>query len=416
MPVQSRNMFKLGLAVILMVVLAFASVLFISGQDLFKPPQTRLHVLFPSYAGMPGLDKGAFVHYLGQKVGTVSRLQFVENKAGDHYLEITAEVRADLGLRSDCQVTLAGPVLGGTGTVEIVHRGKQGQPLDPQSRILGTVSSFQSAVERFSLELDDSNPHGILSRIKRQLDPDNDAGVIYRVNQTLENVRGATASAREEMDRKLPETLMARIHAGLATIIGILEENREPLRDGIAHGRDALGHGEHFMGSLAREFEMDRTPATSLLAKAHDAMDCLGSSMASLTATASDARTTVAVNKGHVTEILGNLDAASHDIKQLTQSILLNPWWLFEKPSTAEKRERVLFSVARAYADAAARLDVTTERLKSLLESRDARIPADDPDLVQIREDLTVTVERFTAAERALLQEFQIPPQAAPGP
>ncbi len=419
---RKRDTFKLGIAVLVMAFLLVACLLFV-GSDLFVAKQGVLVVRFRPGGSMPEISEGSVVTYFGQKVGAVVSTAFVEDVDAENLttpeqqvLEVEVVLHEDLGLRHDCAVVASGPVLGGIGMLEILNRGSSPKALDPSQAIYGQVAGFQAALDMITRELDESNAEGLVSLIKVQLDAEDERSLVLKVHNSLADINTLTATLARELDRELDDVFLAKIHTSvdlincsLSEVADLVEQNRSKIDSTIASAERATGKLDTgVMDVLARELELDADPEVTLLTKVHDAFTDLNESLAALNVVTDGAKEIVVLNKDRISEVVENAATASRHLERGIHDLELHPWKLIFEPSVGEKRELHMLNVAREFAEAAADLDDSTSRLRSLLDVHEGRMRSDDPSLAEIRARLLETVRKFGEAEQALWAALKV--------
>ncbi|MCH8851410.1 MAG: hypothetical protein IID41_02020 [Planctomycetes bacterium] len=419
---RKRDTFKLGIAVMVMAFLLVACLLFIGG-GLFVTEQGILIVRFRPGGSMPEISEGSVVTYFGQKVGLVVKAVIVEDRdaedstiAGQPFLEVQVGLYEDLGLREDCTIVASGPPLGGIGMLEILNRGRSPKLLQASQPIYGEVAGFQAALDMITHELDESNPDGLVSLIKVQLDAEDERSLVVKIHKSLADINTVTASLARELDREQDDVFLAKVHTSvdlinrsLSVVADLVEQNRSKIDNTIASAERATGKLDTaVMDVLARELELDSDPEVTLLTKVHDAFTGLNESLADLNVVTDGAKEIVVLNKDRISEVVENLTTASRHLERGIHDLELHPWKLIFEPSVGEKRELHMLNVAREFAEAAADLDDSTSRLRSLLDVHEGRMRSDDPALAKIRARLLETVRKFGEAEQALWAELKV--------
>lgn len=419
---RKRDTFKLGIAVMVMAFLLVACLLFIGG-GLFVAQQGVLVVRFRPGGSMPEISEGSVVTYFGQQVGLVVKTEIVEEQdaedskiAGEPFLEVQIGLYEDLGLREDCTVVATGPPLGGIGMLEILNRGSSPKALEPSQPAYGRVAGFQAAVDMITRELDESNADGLVSLIKVQLDGEDERSLVVKVHKSLADINTLTATLARELDREQDDVFLAKIHTSvdlinrsLSEVADLVEQNRSKIDSAIASAASATSKLDTgVMDVLAHELELDPDPEVTLLTKVHDAFTGLNESLADLNVVTDGAKEIVVLNKDRISEVVENITTASRHLKRGIRDLELHPWRLIFEPSVGEKRELHMLNVAREFAEAAADLDDSTSRLRSLLEVHEGRMRSDDPSLAEIQARLLETVRKFGEAEQALWAELKV--------
>jgi len=420
---RKRDTFKLGIAVIAMAFLLVACLLFIGGGGLFVSERGVLIVRFRPGGSMPEISEGSVVTYFGQKVGTVVKSEIVDDRdvkdsttADQPFLEVQIVLYEDLGLREDCTVVASGPPLGGIGMLEILDRGSSTKALEPSQPIYGQVAGFQAALDMITRELDGSNAEGLVSLIKVQLDAEDEHSLVVKIHKSLADINALTASLARELDREQDGVFLAKIHTSvdlinrsLSEVADLVERNRSKIDSTIASAERATGTLDMgVMNVLARELELDSDPEVTLLTKVHDALTGMNESLADLNVVTDGAKEIVVLNKDRISEVVENITTASRHLKRGIRDLELHPWKLIFQPSVGEKRELHMLNVAREFAEAAANLEDSTSRLRSLLDVHEGRMRSDDPSLAEIRARLLETARKFGEAEQALWAELKV--------
>lgn len=418
---RAPDHFRLGLTVLLMFALFIGCLLFIGGKGLWQKEMRPLTVRLAAGPAMPEISAGSLVTCFGQPVGKVVSTEFIMDVDPEapkapptQFLQVHAEAAAALDLRADCTIVVAGPPLGGKGYLEIVNRGVAADPLAGDARIYAGATGLQAALAQLTAEFNAGDPTSLLAQIKRQLEPDMEDSIIHRVNTSLANIAVLTASLASEVDRQQDGVLLAKVHdaldkvnAGLSEILEMVQETRphvDSIMASTSHAVQQVDQG--IVGPLTEEF--DRTSESSLIAQVHESMDRLNSSLASINTITSEGERTVVLNSSRVDELVRNVTEASVLLKRGIKDLYLHPWKLMTKPSAGERRELSNMDVAREFADAAARLDDAAIRLKALTEAEGTALAADDPALLQIRQDLAQSIEDYNRAEAALWKRLGI--------
>ena len=144
------------------------------------------------------------------------------------------------------------------------------------------------------------------------------------------------------------------------------------------------------------------------MAKVHVAVDKLGGSLDDLSIITANTREVVVLNKEQLNRTLANLKEASDHMKAAGKEIRANPWRLLYQPTLAEAESANVLGSARAFSEAAARLDDAIVRLQALSQATPATQPANDQQLAEIRDQLKRTFDDFNKAEKALWENLKV--------
>ena len=449
-----RNAFKLGLTLIVFAGLLVAVLVYLAptggGDVLFR-------VRYPhGKIGTP-LKPGGEVSCGGQAVGAIRRIELAEleieeekdaeegeGKGKDVYVVVTISVDSRrVTLRERCKITPEAPILGAGGKLTILHVG-DGDPLEDGAMIDGDLeANIANLTRALQGQLDPEDPGSLISRVKAMLDPANEDSLLGKILASLDDVNAvtrqlerefdpaqkrallaklhgimdslnqATGLLRDEIDRDVDAAMAAKLHEmldtlndGLATAAGLLEENRAPITETVQSIRDTSKIlEEQIAARIARQ--LDPKDGAALMAKVHVAIDRLGRSLSDINTITDAGRETMLLNKELINRMVGNFKETSDHLKGASKDIRRSPWRLFYQPTIEESAEANVFDAARAFAEAATRLDDAMARVQAVSEIRPDAI-AEDEQLREIRDQLKRTFEQFTQAETALWEQLDI--------
>jgi ABC-type transporter Mla subunit MlaD len=445
MPAE-RNAFKLGLTLLLLFVLFWGVIWFLAprgGGDLV------LQVRYPHEQFATPLKSGGEVMCGGKTVGSVQRLdlrELMDENTGytGCYAVVTFKIDSSVGLRRDARIEPTEALLGGMAALVVRDRGlgepaKAGDLLDGQPAM--GITDLTGLLGR---QLDPRNPTGLLAMVSTQLDAADSRSLLGKVHKSLDdinvltrNIAGesnagektallaklheilnhvneTTASLREQMDVRTNTAAVARLHAvldslnaGLATVQGMLDENREPIRGTIRHVEATSRILEQQIAARLAE-QLDTSNAAGLLARIHLAIDKLGRSVEDVNSITGDVRDVIALNKGNIDATIGNLKETSDHLKAGSKEIRLNPWLLLYTPTQNETAQANLFGTARAFTEAATRLDDAIARLEVISRHGKPEAPGHRDEVERIRAQLDETFRKFTEIELKLWEQLNI--------
>jgi hypothetical protein len=428
MPKQ-RNAFKLGLTLIVFGVLLIGVLVYLApagGGDLV------LRVRFPHDKVGAALKQGGEVVCGGMVVGGIRDVELLElpvvtTQPAEEAAEETADapdteelcsvvtigIDSRVGLRTDCTIATEGTLLGGIGRLVIVNRG-EGDPVKRNAMIVGLpASSISAALRSLASELDSEDPASLLVALKAQFDGTDETTLLGKLFVSLDNVAEATARIRDELDREQQATMLGKLHVmldafnrGIETLVALIEENREPITDTITNVHET---SEILEQQIAARIAMQLDPAepAAMIAKIHVSIDRLGQALDDIHAITSQGRETVGLSNEQVIRIVANIKETTDHLKAAGKEIRHSPWRLLYQPSLEEAAEANVFDAARAFSEAATRLDDAATQLKSAAE---LGIPTDEDDtrLLLILGELERTFEQFNEVETALWHQLDI--------
>lgn len=445
MPAE-RNAFRLGLAIILFVILAVVVLVFLAprgGGDM------TISVRFPHTQFTTMLSEGSLIVCGGQEVGSVRGLELEEMKAphsGNLTLYAVARLKLDssVGLRQDCRIVPQGPLLDGPGKLVIEDRGV-GRPVQDGQMLDGAMAAdFNALMRMVASQLDPQDPESLMSIIRAQLDSADPASLLGKIHASLEDINAISTSLRGEFDARDKQVLLGKLHlildnineatrlirgeldsgaeqamlakvhqlldtlgGGLTTAVAMIEENREPLRETVGHVRNTSRILEQQIAARIAQ-QLDPADAAGLLAKVHVSLDRLGASLNDVNAITRSGRESVALNQQPLNQMIGNLKETSDHLKAASKEIRRNPWRLFYQPTLEESAEANVHDAARAYAEAATRLDDALVRLEALKQVPSTGPAEQRQDLERVMQQLRQSFEQFKKVEDALWQQLEI--------
>jgi len=445
MPAE-RNAFKLGLTLICLFALFCGVLWFLAprgGGDLV------LQVRYPHERFSTPLKAGSEVLCGGKPVGSVQRLELrdMKNEATgytDCFAVVTFRIDSSVGLRQDARIEPIEAILGGMTALVVRDRGLgepagagdllEGQPavgitdltgllgkqLDPRNPggLLAVITNQMDAADARSLlgkvhrSLDDIN---VLTRnIAGETDLTQKTALLAKLHEILSHVNETTASLREQMDVRVNTAAVARLHAvldslnqGLIAVRGMLDENREPIRSTVRHVESTSRILEQQIAAKLAE-QLDTSNAAGLLARIHLAIERLGHSIEDVNHITGDVRDVIALNKNNLDAMIGNLKETSDHLKAGSKEIRLNPWLLLYTPSPNETAQANLFGTARAFTEAATRLDDAIARLEVISQHAQPDAPGRREEVERIRAQLNETFSKFSDIEQKLWEQLNI--------
>jgi ABC-type transporter Mla subunit MlaD len=435
---SKKNAYQVGLVTIVVAAVFFATLLWVSqrvGGDM-----QSISVRFKSSPSMPTLVPGSMILVGGQKAGKITSAELTASESADasgakqYFVIIKADISSFLQLRSDCEVIAEGPPLGGDGVLKI-DTGKADTLLPAGQMIEGAEpAGFGAVLASLSGEFDGDDPSSLLGQIKAQLDPnaevslmaklllsmkdvnamtaslnhelasDQKATLLAKLRDVADNISATTGAMRAEFDGQKPEVMLSKIHlamdtlnATLTTMRGVLQTNEAPINHTFASIETSARN-------IAEQTDAGRPD--SLMAHFKKAGETLNKSLADVQQVTDTTRGIMVMNKDNINRMLANFKETSDHVKNGMKYVLRHPWRLLNEPKPAEIQQQALFDAARSFAEAAARIDDASAKLRSLSDLRKEKIAGDDPELLKIQEELQKTRENYQKAESALWEKL----------
>jgi ABC-type transporter Mla subunit MlaD len=442
---QERNEFKVGLTVAVVAALFVAVLFFVGRWEWFFQRTQHITVRFAQPYGVEGLRAKDPVRVGGVNVGRVFKVWLEDSQVSpadskrELYAFVGAEIPADITLYTDARVTIGTRFVGEGGTLDILDTGGKGEKLTAKKVITGVPpASLTEVTEKLSRELDEENPDSLILLIKRQLDkdnpgsivgkiltslndintitadirnqvsPDEQANLVAKLHEVMNNANAVTQALRNEFNRSEEGSTLAQARLALDSLNSSLKRVHETLVDAQPKVGSAITHvettakrfDEDISAPLARE--LDSTAKDSLLAHLHALLSEAGESMDNLKTTTSTIKETVLTNHDSIQALIDDLSETGSQLKATAKEVRRNPWRLLYKPTKGEVEYADLMETARAFSDSAFALDRANNKLKEILQMHPEGVPADHPELAQIREQLKQTFCQFEEEKNKL--------------
>jgi ABC-type transporter Mla subunit MlaD len=446
---QRQQDFALGLAAIVFVALFLATVIFLYPR--MQAAGREVVIRFPHEEGLAPLKVGSPVMLAGSfEVGRVRDLHveqlFVPGAGGPQkrtFFVVHAEIREDVALYGNCQITTDQPAIGGAGFVSILNVGTPDVPLSGPVNGL-PPQSLSAAISTLSRRL--LGPGGLVDRLNDAVDPDADKSIVRKVLLSLDDINALTGELRTQMSAQEQTALLHKIHrllddlnattgalraelaaGGDATVLAKLHSALTHLDDGLSEAaalvkesrpaiRDTLASLEHATRTIDQEMlarlqaELDPANAAGTLGKLHGAMDRVNASLEHVRSMAAIGERTVILSRPAVEKTLANFQNMSEQLRLASQQVLLNPSKLIWGPTRQREDKLLIFRAASHFAEAASQLDDAAARLAAVLET----LPRDGPatgaeaqEIQSIYDAVRGAFQRFGRAEEVLWEQLK---------
>lgn len=450
---REPNYLLLGATVATLLAMFVGVLLFLSRTDIWGHRYQTVRIEFPHDMAMPNLAGGAQVTCAGITVGHVNdvSLEVAPRGSGEGETELCLVVDADVDtaieLRRDCKIRAEAPPLGGMGVLIIVHRGYSKERLAPGHTVAGLPPSGLNAVvshlgDRVAAELDDKNPQGMLSmvksqldarsatslmgkingiaadllvtsgRLKEQLDAQQQGSLLTQLDGTLADIKAMTGSLRAETNGQDSAALLGKLHTILSalsgasqSVAGMLHDNRPTIQATVSNVQDTTATIKNsLMPSLL--LQMDPASQASLMSKFHLGADRTNASLGNLQELTASAKHLMVVNEESLAMTITNLEETSDHLRAASREIRRNPWRLLYQPKPGEVKQAAVADAARSFSDAAAKLDSTFSRVEAYAKASEANLPADDPQLKTLQQELSISLKNMSIAEKKFWELF----------
>jgi len=437
---RERDEFKVGLTVLVVFALFIGVISFIGNfSSLFSRTQ-EIHVRFSHQDGVQGLRVKDPIRVGGVNEGRVQKIYLKSESPTPGappsvFVHVIGTVPAGLDLYQDCRVCVVANLLGEGGSLEILDTGGKGPKLGPGAIIDGSAPGGFAALQR---EFDEGNPNGVLSIVKQQLDVKNRDSLMAKILVSADDIAKITGQLRAEMNPDSQTALLAKLHGIMTDIndvtgalrrqfqagdnatvlaktqlaLDYLDDSLKQVKELLASNGPKLDQAMTHVAKTAERLDVEiskslaaelaRSDPDSLLAKVRDAVDLATKGLQDLDAITASGRDLIVINKPTLQETIDNLAEASGHLKGALKDLRRNPWRLLYTPEKPEREYANLLETARAVVDAAGRLEQVNSRLGQLVEQYPKGLAADDPRILQIREEIKKAFCSFEEAQTKL--------------
>jgi phospholipid/cholesterol/gamma-HCH transport system substrate-binding protein len=314
---SNREQVWVGLFVLVAAALLIATVLSVSGA--FNRGGIR-HRAFFRFAG--GLEPGAAVRFGGMKAGSVQAVRV--DPDDPTRIEIDFRIARDIPLRQDsvAKITSLGAL--GDNYVELTT-GTRNAPLAPPGSVVKSVESFT---------FDD------IGNMVAQLQPMVQQ-VLQKLNQRLDELQVTVARANDLLN----DRNRANVAASLANVNGMLAEDRPKVAATLTNVQMASTR----LAPLLDDFKKTMAQANAVL----DHIDTvvlenrkdvrasvieLRQTLLTASSVMDQLNRTLEYNSDNIDQILENVRAATHNLKQLTEILKNRPYTLIRANRSKERK------------------------------------------------------------------------------
>lgn len=415
---KERNTLIAGIFVIVCSMALVGVVIWLGGLSMHGE---TIYISAPVMAGDTGLQVGSKVKYGSLQKGKITAI--LEGVDSRNFLIEVRMTDAVTGLRSDALVeTSVATLVGGSADLVILSPGTPSAPPptrehpiplhigpNPLIRDLQNQIGYRE-VERkefqtilANLDTLSANLTQISAGLKDQLTVTGKPNMLSDAVDTMARLKDSIEAIRQELDPKNPQGMLAKTHSSLddvnamtgrlTSMVNVAAPYVEEATASAADAADRInGYTRDDLGVLLKSL---RESSTQLLGIMQDFREV-----------SSAAKQVVAFNKENIDEMLNNLTQVSVNLKAASREVRMNPWKLMGKPTISDIRSQNIQEAARAFAEGAAELDDAVRKLTVVSQMNGQPIPADDPQLQQIRQKIKESFGKFSRAEQALWDEM----------
>ncbi len=404
-----RNNFLAGLLVVFTILGVVAAVVMI-GSGLDYVGKDTYRVRFSLGEGVSGLKRGAGVRVGGVPAGNVKSVRFQRNAAGSiNGVIVEISIDSDIVLRENAVAELESPLLGTVGTINFPTLGA-GAPLGPDDVLEGNIAPPSIFAQAGYGDEQKGQVRNILQRFSEIGDKFSDAGdkaigvlddtkiVTGDFETKWPEWRGRVDSVTENLDRTVergPE-IAASVEERIETIRQILEENRQPAKEGIASFQSGTEQFDQMMTTIREEY----------LAIAEEILDNANAAVADVGRSVSDVRGLIDEELPGVRRTLANLRLGSDQLRDTLVEVRRSPWRLIYRPDLRQLDYELLYSTARHYASSVEELRAATEALRGVVRAADQTRTVDQETVQRLLAGLEDAFTDFRAAQDELMREL----------
>ena len=384
---KTHNELTAGIFVVLSIIAGLAVVIWLGGAGLFRPTRQEAIFYLDESAGSAGLIVGSFVQVGDDQIGKVTNIRFDPETSRTLY---TAKIdREGFKVYADGEAQVAAAFIGGARLV-IVDRGSDTQPLADEDHALqlsGGMDQTMSDLASAAKKVDD-----IAAVIQVELNAQQANSILAHVHEVIASLRDAAADVatiaaniKPETDRDNSQAMLAKVHKSVDDINKMTTDGRDITQKLKQYTNEDIGE---ILANL-RQSNTKILKITTDFAKVSEQV-----------------KQVLFLNRDNIDTMIDNMTHVSANLKATSKEIRRNPWRLIYKPDEKQIRSQNIYDAARAFSDGAEQLDRAIAKMNGLAKASPQGIPADDPQLLKVREQLEKVFGKFSKAEQSLWKEL----------
>ena len=418
---KQHNELTAGIFTLAALVLLVGVVFWLGGIDIFKPAAHKAWFYIKVDRGLQGLLPGAQVKITDVEVGKIAEVK-LDMKAGRTYyvVELFDE---NTKVYSNARANVSAALVGGGATLQILDCGGGDNPLANEAHaakielgMFDKAKTVLNKVDKIGEQVTD-----LLQTIATEMDQDAEGSAMNKIHALMNVLEPSLVNLKKEMDSGNDQALLARLRQTISSLQRISEDAEPRVRSVLANVDKMVKSTEPKLASLLTDTDElvsgagelvktlnkltkdDITEVIELIHLASQHVVKIGGNFAKLS---EGAEAAVSIHRENIDEIIDNMGQVAANLKSASKEIRRNPWRLLYRPDKKEERSRNIHDAARSFSNGAAQLDQALAKLKGLSEANPKGIPANDPELKKIAEQIKNTFEKFTDAEKALWKEL----------
>jgi ABC-type transporter Mla subunit MlaD len=399
----------------------------LGASDMFKSSAGEAWFFVDLDRGALGLKPGDPVKITDVEVGEVTDVRLnMESQKTYYVVELFDDCTK---VYSDAKITVNAALIGGGATLQILDCGgakRQGKasaeiadennPAEVQLGIFEKAATTLAKFESLSSQIE-----GLLTTLAGEMNKAHDGSVMQKLHKMMIVGTAALAIVKTELNAENQAAMMAKLHKTIEHLKGIAKDAQPKVKSMLSRMDKMLASAEPKMDKLFDDTGKLVTGATELvgefkkltkgdiakiIARLHKVSEHILTIATNFAKLSDGAENIVTVNRENIDEIVDNMVQVATNLKSASKEIRRNPWRLLYRPDDKEMHSQNVHDAARAFSNGASQLDQALAKLKGLAASHPKGVPANDPQLKKIAEQIKETFEKFTDAEKALWKEL----------
>jgi ABC-type transporter Mla subunit MlaD len=363
-------------------------------------------VSFEVSSGVANLKSGSDVRVGGMQMGRVLDVtpEYPDPSSDQPLRRIIVRFNIDraVDLRENAKVFVTAPLIGSDAWIEIPDVG------DGAALPEGTLIAGASGAGFLTSLVGPANA----DKVEELLDlfPELKTDYTQTVKPTLENMKAITDDSKgfvndlrtvqwprwsKQVDEIMTWALAMREkidsavsdgQAILSNSRGIVEENRQDIRDSVANVRD-----------------VSETAKTETMVKLNNLLDSGREGLDNAKAVLDTFSADYEGWASNVSDALARFNLTSQQLKLASTELRRSPWKLLYRPSADELEHELLYDAARAFAVAAADLRATSEAVNRILTNHGDRVAANQDLYRRLETKLLNSMANYEKAQQDIL-------------
>ncbi|MBT3200970.1 MAG: MCE family protein [Phycisphaerales bacterium] len=414
---KQHNELTAGIFTILTLVLLGGVVFWLGASDILKPAAQEAWFYVELDRGEQGLKPGAQVKITDVEVGAISDVQLDMDSGRTYYIVKLFDDRTKV--YSDAQAKVNAALVGGGAVLQILDCGKSGKAPVKTDAILIQAGDLAKTLAQFNSLGQQTGK--VLETIGDEMSGGREGSAMYKIHAMMDVLDEALKSIRQELDSGNKLAMLAKLHqtvehlrtmaadaepkvASMLTGLDTMVKKATPKVDTLlANANKVVGDA----GELVAEFKkLTKGEVAEIIKQLHETTRQMVTIAGNFAKVSEGLQDVVTVNRDNIDNIIDNMGQVAANLKSASKEIRRNPWRLLYRPDKAEMHSLNIHDAARSFSDGASQLDQALAKLKGLAAANPKGIPAADPQLKKIAEQIKVTFEKFTDAEKALWKEL----------